>query len=567
MNIKSLMISAAMVSAVMTTSVSLQASANEKDNTASFLNFFYTGNDDFYNANRLPDNSSFYNPILPGWYSDPSVCDNGKGDYFLVTSTFSYYPGVPIFHSRDLLNWRQIGHVLDRPSQLSHLEGQHVSGGIFAPAISYNPNNGTYYMITTDVGSGNFLVKTKDPFGSWSDPIYLPEIKGIDPSLFFDDNGKAYIVNNDDAPAMRPEYDGHRTIRIMEYDVENDRCIGSREIIVNKGVNPEEKPIWCEGPHMYKLDGKYYLMTAEGGTAENHSEVIYRSESPFGPFIPWEGNPILTQRGLPAERENAVTCAGHADIIQAPDGKWYSFFLACRPQNGFENLGRETFILPMEWTSDGWPVITKKDEPVAMISSVAGAERTGNLLAGNFSVNDEFDSTELGLEWISLRGDASGMYSLTDRKGALNIKCADISASEKKILPYLGRRIQHHKFEAKTRLDFSPRKEGEKAGMLVFKDESHHYFLAKEKRAGKNRVTLYEMTPEGLKDCGSAAIGNKHVIDLKTVSDGKTFSFYVSTDKGRNWRPVATGKDARYTSTANAGGFTGTTIGLHATSR
>jgi alpha-N-arabinofuranosidase len=262
---------------------------------------------------------------LPGWYSDPSICTNGE-DYFLVTSTFTYFPGVPIFHSRDLVNWKQIGHVLDRPSQLVNIQGQHVSGGIFAPAIEYNPHNETYYMITTNVGAGNFFVKTQDPFGEWSDPIMLPDVQGIDPSFFFDEDGKAYIVNND-APEGRPEYDGHRVIKIQEFDVKTDKTIGPRIVLVNKGARPEDKPIWIEGPHMYKINGKYYLMAAEGGTGDWHSEVIFRGDSPMGEFIPWENNPILTQRHLDPMRRNPITCAGHADLIQAKEGDWWAVFL------------------------------------------------------------------------------------------------------------------------------------------------------------------------------------------------------------------------------------------------
>ena len=221
---------------------------------ALFDYFSYKGNDDFYISNPLSGEDYFYNPILPGWYSDPSVCTNGEGDYFLVTSTFTYFPGVPIFHSKDLVNWKQIGHVLNRASQLVNMEGQKVSGGIFAPAISYNPYNKTYYMVTTNVGAGNFFVKTQDPFGEWSEPIMLPEVGGIDPSFFFDEDGKAYIVNNDEAPDNKPEYSGHRTIRIQEFDVKTDKTIGPRKILVNKGAQPADKPIWIEGPHLYKIN-------------------------------------------------------------------------------------------------------------------------------------------------------------------------------------------------------------------------------------------------------------------------------------------------------------------------
>lgn len=326
--------------------------------TALFDYFSYSGNDDIYKSIKLEGDGGYYNPILPGWNSDPSICRAGD-DYFMVTSSFSYYPGVPLFHSRDLVNWKQIGYVLNRPSQLP-LNGQKVSAGIFAPAISYNPHNKTFYMITTNVGWGNFFVKTKDPFGSWSEPIRLPDVKGIDPSFFFDDNGKAYIVNNDE-PEGKAEYDGHRAIRVREFDVNTDKTVGPEKILVNKGVHPEDKPIWIEGPHMYKINGKYFLMSAEGGTSDMHSEVIFRSDSPFGPFVPAKKNPILTQRDLNPNRPNPVTCAGHADLVQTPSGDWWAVFLACRPCDGkFENLGRETFLLPVSWTDEGFPLILEK---------------------------------------------------------------------------------------------------------------------------------------------------------------------------------------------------------------
>ncbi|MDE6337295.1 MAG: glycoside hydrolase family 43 protein, partial [Muribaculaceae bacterium] len=331
-----------------------------QSSVAIFDSFHYTGQDDYYKANPLPGESSFYNPVLAGWYSDPSITTNGKGDYFLALSSFTFYPGVPLFHSRDLVNWEQVGHILDRPSQLRNMEKQHVSGGIFAPDIAYNPANETYYMITTNVGDGNFFVKTKDPYGDWSDPIMLPEVQGIDPAFFFDKDGKGYIVNNDDAPDYKPEYPGHRTVRVVEFDPATDKCVGERKIVVNKGCRPEEKPIWCEGPHIYNVDGTYYLMTAEGGTSDWHSEVIYRGPTPFGPYTPYSGNPILTQRTLDPSRENPVTCAGHADLVQTPEGDWWGVFLACRPVAGNkENLGRETFMVPVKWTDDKWPVFVE----------------------------------------------------------------------------------------------------------------------------------------------------------------------------------------------------------------
>ena len=526
---------------------------------AVFEHFTYEGQDACYAANPLPGPDAVYNPLLPGWYSDPSICTNGEGDYFLVTSTFSYFPGVPIFHSRDLVNWKQIGHVLDRPSQLRNLDRQHTSGGIYAPDIKYNPKNRTYYMITTNVGAGNFLVKTQDPFGSWSDPILLPQVQGIDPSLLFDDDGRAYIVNNDDAPGGQPEYDGHRTIRVVEYDVENDRTIGERKIIVNKGVDPSVKPIWIEGPHLYKINGKYYLMCAEGGTSDQHSEVIFRSDSPMGGFEPWSRNPILTQRHLPADRPGPVTCTGHADLVQTPEGEWWGVFLGCRPlKGGFENLGRETFMLPVRWSEDGFPYFLEGEETVPAIVRHPGTTVGKHPTFGNFKVEDSFDGSRLGLEWMTLRGPADHLYHL--RGGVLEMQCVPARATRFETPALVLRRLQHHAFTASTRMRFMPAGE-EAAGLLLYKDERHQYFLKVCLLDGKPGVAL-ERTEEILSRQLLPASFDS--LDLEISSeDGQTFRFRFAVDGGP-MQVLADGVDASYLSTAVADGFTGTTIGLYA---
>ena len=536
----------------------LSCSTSVPEGAAVFDFFKYEGRDDFYVENPLPGDDFAYNPLLPGWYSDPSICTDGKGNYYLVTSTFSYYPGVPIFHSTDLLNWEQKGNVLSRPSQLVNLDRQHISGGIFAPDIQYNPHNGMFYMITTNVGAGNFLVKSSDPLGEWSDPIMLPQVQGIDPSLFFDDDGRAYIVNNDDAPDGKPEYDGHRTIRIVEFDTATDKTVGERKIIVNKGVNPAEKPIWIEGPHLYKIDGKYYLMAAEGGTSIGHSEVIFRSDSPMGEYKAWKGNPILTQRHLDADRPSAVTCAGHADLVCTPSGEWWAVFLACRPLEGkYENLGRETFMMPVRWSEDGFPYITTGDEPVPMIIRHSGTERGENVTFGNFTVNDEFDGDALPLHWMTLRGPAEDLYSLSG--GKLILKSSSASVTMFSTPATVLRRIQHHKFEADTRITFNPASPDEKAGMLLFKDEKHHYFFSLS-RDGKGWTVSLE-TPDGVL---ASVKAEGDFFDLKTVSSGTSFAFLYATG-GKNWTLLKDNVPADYLSTAVAGGFTGTTIGLYAT--
>lgn len=542
----------------------LTSSVWAQNSVAKFDYFIYKGMDDYYKEHSLATENSFYNPVLPGWYSDPSVCTNGK-DYFLVTSTFGYYPGVPIFHSKDLVNWKQIGHVLNRPSQLK-LEGQSIgTGGIYAPAIEYNPYNQTYYMITTNVGVGNFFVKTKNPFGSWSDPIPLPDLRGIDPSFFFDEDGKAYIVNND-APEGTPLYDGHRAIRIREFDVKTDRTIGSDKVLVNGGVRLEDKPIWIEGPHLYKINGKYFLMAAEGGTGTNHSEVIFRSDSPIGVFKPWDKNPILTQRSLSPKRPNPVTCSGHADLIRTKNGEWWAFFLACRPiDNTFENLGRETFLMPVKWSEDGFPYMTQGEETIPLMLEKKGVKRATHPTFGNFEKKDSFSTSVLGQEWMTLRGDAASLYSLTDHRGYLTVKCADANTTEKGVPAFICRRMQHHKFECSTRLLFTPVDADESAGLLLFKDEVHQYFLSLSGDENESYLSLEKIGAEGSELMARQSLSDfRNAIGLKVVSNGASYDFYYSVKEGA-WEQLCKGIDASYLSTQKASGFTGTTIGLYAT--
>lgn len=532
---------------------------------AHFDYFTYKGEDDFYKNNPLPGDDYYYNPILPGWYSDPSVCTNGK-DYFMVTSTFSYYPGVPIFHSTDMLNWKQVGHVLNRPSQLP-LDGQKTSRGIFAPAISYNKNNQTYYMITTNIQKGNFFVKTKDPFGDWSDPVWLPEVHGIDPSFFFDDDGKVYIVNNDE-PDGGSEYEGHRAIRIIEFNIETEKTIGPGIMLVNGGVDLSEKPIWIEGPHLYKINGSYYLMCAEGGTSVDHREVIFKSDSPMGKFVPWSQNPILTQKHLDSNRPLPITCAGHADLIHKDNGQWWAVFLACRPiANQFENLGRETFMVPVRWSKDGFPYMTKGEELIPRIIRMEGVKRDSAVTFGNFVKKEDFDSPKLGMEWMTLRGPANNLYSLTENPGFLTLRCADVTSNELQSPAFVCRRLQHHKFECNTVMHFNPETDSESAGMLLYKDENHQYLFTIGKTSGKKEIRLQKIKSGEVELLASQSIEKKDKpIKLKIVSNGKEFSFYYGLDDD-NWHLLADKIDAAYLSTASSFGFTGTTVGLYASNK
>ena len=253
------------------------------------------GHDSVYDAHR-PGPSEYLNPILSGFYPDPSLARVGD-DYYLIASTFAYFPGIPIFRSKDLVNWTQIGNVIHRPEQL-RFDSFGMSRGVFAPTIEHHA--GTFYVLNTCVDcGGNFLVTATNPAGPWSDPVWLPEVGGIDPSIFFDDDGKAYVINND-APPGGSTYPGHRAIWIREFDVAAKKVKGPATKIINGGVDLAQKPIWIEGPHIYKIDGKYYLSCAEGGTAVDHRQVVFRADNVLGPYVPAPAptNPILTQRHL-----------------------------------------------------------------------------------------------------------------------------------------------------------------------------------------------------------------------------------------------------------------------------
>jgi alpha-N-arabinofuranosidase len=425
-------------------------------------------------------------------------------------------------------------------------------------------------MITTNVGAGNFFVKTQDPTGEWSDPIPLPEVRGIDPSFFFDEDGRAYIVNNDDAPNDRPEYSGHRTIRVQEFDVQNDCTIGPRKILVNKGVHPEEKPIWIEGPHMYKINGQYFLMSAEGGTGDWHSEVIFRGSSPMGPFTPWKQNPILTQRHLDKARPYPITCAGHADLIQAKEGDWWGVFLATRPVDGqFENLGRETFLMPVKWSEDGFPYFTQGNDVIPMTGKRSGVKRGEHPTFGNFTWTDDFDTDTLGMEWMSLRTPLDSLASLSDYAGYLKLRCAPISARQKLTPALLARRLQHHAFECETEMTFHATNDSARAGAILFKDEQHYYYFFRGMVDGKDCMALAQ--PEDEKDfvmVSKALPEGTGKLRLRIAStDGKTFRFLYQTKEGGAWETLIDEVPARYLSTAEAGGFTGTVVGLYATQR
>jgi xylan 1,4-beta-xylosidase len=286
----------------------------------------------------------FHNPVIRGFHPDPSICRVGD-DYYLAVSSFEFFPGVPLFHSRDLVNWRKIGHALTRQSQLD-LSQARCSQGIFAPTLRHH--EGTFYLTTTNVGGGgNFLVTATDPAGPWSDPVWIDR-DAFDPSLFFDDDGRVYYTRRE----------GQR-IAQAEIDVRSGRLGTPLRIIADAFSSTD-----AEGPHLYKSNGFYYLLCAEGGTGYGHMVTIGRSRSPWGPFesCPW--NPILTHRHV---IPSPIRYTGHGDLVQTPDGAWWMVFLGTRhhPRRGycFHVLGREVFLAPVTWRDD-WPIVNEQNRLV-----------------------------------------------------------------------------------------------------------------------------------------------------------------------------------------------------------
>ncbi len=535
---------------------------------AVFRNFQYVGNDAVYENNPLSD-GEFYSPILQGCYPDPSITRKGE-DYYVVNSSFVMFPGVPIFHSTDLVNWKQLGHVLDRESQLDVQEAG-ISAGIYAPDIQYNRHNDTFYMVTTQIsaGIGNMVVKTKDPKkGNWSDPIRL-NFDGIDPALFFDDDGKAYIIHNDAPDKGKTLYEGHRVIKIWDYDLEKDQVVaGTDRIIVDGGVNIKNQPIWIEGPHIYKKDGKYYLMCAEGGTGSNHSEVIFISDHPRGPFTPADINPILSQRHLDKSRSNPVEWAGHADLVEGPNNSWYAVFLAVRPNdNRRVNTGRETFILPVDWTGK-WPTfIGGMDALKPAIPLPEGVtNRTGLdgfLPSGNFRFKDEFEKSALDLRWIALRGPRENFVKQT--KYGLEITPGLNSVADRKPISALFYRQQHRDFSTEVDVDYIPKSSHNLAGIVCLQSETFYYSFGITQIDSEFYLVLEKMADQYSTVLAKQKLKNTKGLTLRVDSKNDTYQFSFK-ESGETYKPVGKPLSGDILSTDVAGGFTGALIGLYATS-
>lgn len=538
------------------------STANQATTTtqsARFNWFEYQGHDSVFEQ-PLTENE-FQNPVAAGFYPDPSITRKGD-DYYMVNSSFAYTPGLPILHSRDLVHWQLIGHALTRPEQLK-MDNLQISRGLFAPTIRYH--DGLFYIINTAVDSGgNFIVTAKDPAGEWSDPVWLPEIGGIDPDIFFDDNGKVYITHND-APVGEPLYQGHRAIWMWEYDLDNKQVVkDSGRVIVNGGTDLAKQPIWIEAPHVYKINGWYYLLCAEGGTGYEHSEVVFRTRNLDEPFVPYQNNPILTQRDLDIDRPDPITTAGHADIVQTPQGDWWAVFLATRSYDKtFYNTGRESFLLPVSW-QDGWPHILQAGKTIPYHPAkpaISESFEVTDALTGNFTWRDEFSQPVLSPHWSLLRSFTHDWYQLQD--GYIDIRALPVKLSSLQQPAFIGRRQQHMTYSASTELQL-PATEHLSAGLVAFQNEHFHYYLGTKKTPSGYQVFIEQAKGDEPVMITSRAInadpGQSIVLEIDGDKDKISFSYQV---EGKLKVELAEDLDGKILSTAIAGGFVGTMIGLH----
>lgn len=479
----------------------------------------------------------YQNPVIPGYYPDPSVCRVGD-DFYLVNSSFCYFPGVPIFHSKDLVNWEQIGNCLSRPSQVK-LTNASCWGGIFAPTIRYH--EGVFYMITTNVSDkGNFLVHTTNPRGEWSEPVWIKQ-GGIDPSLYFE-KGKCYLVSNPNGGIYLCEIN----------PLTGEQLTPSKRIWDGTGGRHPE------GPHLYQKDGWYYLLISEGGTEYGHKVTIARSRFIDGPYDGNPANPILTHVNKNAQH-SPIQGVGHADLIQAPDDSWWIVCLAFRRQAGNHHLlGRETYLAPVRWDTNAWPVVNG-DGTIALQMDVP------TLRQQPFSPKPArtlFNTEKLGLEWVYLRNPKLENFICTSN--FLRLKATPVSLNSMDSPTFVGRRQQHMDFTASTSVILQKGQAQDEAGLVVFMENHSHYDLfVKQAANGQASVVLRYRLGE-LTHLEKEVIVPQGSVQLQVKGSKEFYSFAYSTN-GKDFLEL--GKmNTRYLSKETAGGFTGVILGLYAVS-
>ncbi|MEU1183175.1 glycoside hydrolase family 43 protein [Streptomyces sp. NPDC005820] len=485
-------------------------------------------------ASTPETDDTFGNPVIAGFHPDPSVCRVGE-DYYLACSSFEYFPGVPLFHSRDLVHWTQIGNALERPSQLRLPPDSAASGGLYAPTLRHH--DGRFWLIVTNVsGDGNLLFTATDAAGPWSDPVRLPGVRGIDPDLAWDDDGTCWCT-----------VAGVSQVRIDPYTGET---LGEPRRLWS-GTPGAKAP---EAPHLYHIGDYWYLLIAEGGTERCHGVSIARGRTPQGPFEACPANPILTHRGT----DHPIQNTGHGDLVQGPDGSWWMVFLGVRPHGGspgWHVLGRETFLAPVIWVDD-WPVVGA----VTPLMSAPPWPLQEPLVA---PVREDFELGELAPGWISPRSRPEEHCTTKERAGWLSLRARGHSLDDPEVI-FVGRRQQHPTCRARTLVDPA---EG-RGGLAVRLDEQHHYEI--EAAPGEVRV-IARIGPLRSVVATHPVSGGPVVLRIETAATRQVHDARQGPDTVHLGVQDTDGTfvelarlDGRYLSTEVAGGFTGRVIGVYA---
>jgi len=547
-----------------------------EQNSAHFAWFEYSGNDEVFN---IPlKNNEYRNPILAGFHPDPSIVRVDK-DYYLVNSTFGFFPGIPVFHSRDLVNWTQIGNALHRPEQ-ANFEGLPLTNaGVYAPAIEYR--DGIFYVINTCIGcGGNFVVTAKNPAGPWSDPLWLPHLDGIDPSIFFDDDGKTYIVHH--AEPDKKRYPAHTAIRVMEVDPQTFQPKSEDVLLVDGGAVPQWNTDYLEGPHLYKKDGYYYLSAPGGGTGYYHQQLLFRSDKVFGPYTANPNNPVLTQHGLPDDRENPVTATGHADLFEDSNGDWWAVFLGTRVYNlgegsqdpGNFHTGRETFMLPVRWTN-GWPTILEKGRALPYTvkrPDLPTDKPAPRATTGNFTERETFTDGVIAPHWLFIRAPQEQWWHPDEQGLALELRSSAAIGDRNSQPAFIGRRLAHMRATATTAITLAPSAE-EEAGLLALQSDDYFYALGIGRNAeGKAVLRVRKKNGEaGERESISGEVIAEvplwlepgKPVYLRMEIDRADLDFSYSLDE-KTYLPIVQNADGGVLTTARAGGFVGAVVGMYA---
>ena len=418
-------------------------------------------------TNSQPD--TFTNPILPGSFPDPSICRVGD-TYYLVNSSFIWYPGVPVHRSKDLVNWELITYALNTPAHLDINDKTGVHGGVWAPTIRYN--DGLFYLTVTQKNCGaSILTTAKNPEGPWSEPVTLHSQNGIDGSLLFDDDKAWYCWSED------------HLILLREFDKEKMQLTGDSVLLLNEQMFGDGYSA-IEGPHIYKIpDGEYMLLIASGGTgSNNHNVSVFKSSSPIGPYYPCPRNPVLTHKGT----ESPFNNIGHADIVETQNGEWYAVVLGVRPLNGLTIMDRETFLVKFEW-KDGWPIFNQ--DGGGLVPEKGIRPNLPWTPVAIYPEVDEFNYNEPGLQYNFYHTPHFKWWSLSDNPGSLRIFLQKSKTTDQTNIPVIARRITEFDFDASTVISFSPEKT-ETAGLIAIMNQRGQMRLELFNNKGERFVRL-----------------------------------------------------------------------------